>query len=105
LLVNALGSALGGVALGLGSGLPDDIRLILLSGVAGGLTTFSTFSVETVQLVLDGRMRVAGLTVATNLAAGLTATAGAYWLVQIMPSCHSHCSARAARLGCAASPE
>lgn len=81
LLVNAVGSALGGLVLGLGSGLGDDIRLVLLTGVAGGLTTFSTFSVETVQLVFEGRWRVALVNVAANLAVGIAVAAGAYWVV------------------------
>lgn len=81
LLVNTVGSALGGVVLGCGSGLSGDIRMVLLTGVAGGLTTFSTFSVETVQLVLDGRARFAALNIAANLTVGLMVTAAAYWLV------------------------
>lgn len=81
LIVNVVGSALGGVVLGCGSGLSDGVQLILLTGVAGGLTTFSTFSVETVQLVLDGRVRVAALNVGVNLGAGLAVTALTYALV------------------------
>ncbi|HEU4806755.1 MAG TPA: CrcB family protein [Homoserinimonas sp.] len=81
LIVNAVGSALGGAVLGFGSGLSDDIRLVLLTGVAGGLTTFSTFSVETIQLVMDGRARVAVLNIGANLAVGLAVTAVAYALV------------------------
>ncbi len=80
LTVNIVGSALSGVVLGLGAGLDGDLRLILLTGVAGGLTTFSTFSVETIQLVLDGRTRVAALNVAANLSAGLAATSITYML-------------------------
>ena len=81
LVVNVIGSALGGVVLGLGSALPEDAQLVLLTGVAGGLTTFSTFSVETVQLVLDGRTRTAALNVGVNLGAGLAVTALVYALV------------------------
>ena len=81
LVVNVIGSALGGVVLGLGTGLPSEVQLVLLTGVTGGLTTFSTFSVETVQLVLDGRARVAELNVGVNLGAGLAVTAVVYALV------------------------
>ena len=80
LAANVVGSALGGVVLGLGTGLPGDLQLILFTGVAGGLTTFSTFSVESVQLVLDGRSRIAALNVGVNLVAGFAVTALAYWL-------------------------
>lgn len=81
LVVNVIGSALGGAVLALGSTLSADMQLILLTGVAGGLTTFSTFSVETVQLVLDGRGRVALLNVGVNLGAGLAVAALVYALV------------------------
>ena len=80
LVVNVVGSALAGTVLALAAALGDDVTLILLSGVAGGLTTFSTFSVETIQLVLDGRARVAALGVGANLGAGLAVTAAAYAL-------------------------
>ncbi len=75
LAVNVVGSALGGVLLGVASG---DIRLILLSGFCGGLTTFSTFGVETIQLVMDGKWRVAALSVAANLVLGVGAATVAY---------------------------
>lgn len=75
LVVNVLGSAIGGVLLALASG---DVRLILLSGFCGGLTTFSTFGVETIQLVLDGKVRVAALTVAAHLVLGIGAAAVAF---------------------------
>jgi fluoride exporter len=81
LTVNIIGSALAGAVIALGAGLSGDLQLILLTGVAGGLTTFSTFSVETVQLVLDGRARAAALNVALNLGAGLAVTAMSYALV------------------------
>lgn len=75
LLVNVVGSLIGGIVLGLvQSGIiGDDLRLILLSGFAGGLTTFSTLSVETIQLVLLGRWRSAVLSVAANLVLGVAA--------------------------------
>ena len=78
LAVNVIGSALGGVLLGISSG---DIRLILLSGFCGGLTTFSTFGVETIQLVMAGKVRVALLSVSANLVLGIGAAALAYAVV------------------------
>jgi CrcB protein len=78
LVVNVIGSALGGLLLGLASG---DIRLILLGGFCGGLTTFSTFGVETIQLALDGKARVALVSVAANLILGVGAATLAYALV------------------------
>jgi protein CrcB len=80
LVVNVVGSAIAGVVLGLGSALGTDIQLILLTGFAGGLTTFSTFTVETVQLAIDGRARSALASVAANLVLGVGAAALAFAL-------------------------
>jgi CrcB protein len=79
LVVNVAGSAIGGVLLATTSG---DLRLVLLTGFCGGLTTFSTFTVETVQLVLDGKSRVAVLSVAANLVFGFGAAVVGYLLAR-----------------------
>lgn len=86
LLVNTVGSAIGGVILALSAAaaIGDDWRLILLTGFCGGLTTFSTLSVETVQLVLDGRARVAVLNVTLNVAIGLVAASVAFALTSAL---------------------
>ncbi len=83
LVVNVVGSALGGALLGLAEAgaVSADLRLILLTGFCGGLTTFSTFSVETIQLVLDGKGRTAAVSVVTNLALGTLVAALAYLAV------------------------
>lgn len=75
--VNVLGSLLGGVLLGLAQADAVDpaVRTVLFAGFAGGFTTFSTLSVETIQLLQRGRMRAAALSVAGNLVVGLAATA------------------------------
>jgi CrcB protein len=75
LVVNTAGSLIGGVVLGLVStgAVGSDIQLIVLGGLAGGLTTFSTFSVETVQLALERRWRVVAATVGANLVLGVAA--------------------------------
>lgn len=78
LAVNVAGSFIGGLLIGTTTG---DLRLILLTGFCGGLTTFSTFSVETIQFALDGKMRVAVLSVLLNLALGFAAAAAGYALV------------------------
>lgn len=79
LLVNVVASAVGGIALGLAvvGAIDDSIRLVLLSGIAGGLSTFSTWSVESIQLVQAGRWQIALASVAANLVLGIgVATAG-----------------------------
>lgn len=83
LVVNVVGSALSGGLLALAErqGVSAEFFLILVTGLCGGLTTFSTWSVETIQLALEGRMRVAIANVALNLALGLAAAALCYFAV------------------------
>lgn len=71
LVVNVVGSFIAGLALGLP--LDPAWQLIVLSGFCGGLTTFSTLSVETVYLVIAGKHRAAAASVALNLALGVPA--------------------------------
>lgn len=73
LAVNTLGSFIGGLVLGLvtTSAVGPDVQLIAVGGLAGGLTTFSTFSVETVQLALARRWGIVAATVGANLAFGI----------------------------------
>ena len=71
LVVNVVGSFVAGLALGLP--LDPTWQLIILTGFCGGLTTFSTLSVETLQLILDGKRRAAGVSVLLNLVLGLAA--------------------------------
>lgn len=77
LLVNTVASFVAGV------GIHTDARLIVVTGFAGGLSTFSTLSVETIQLWLDGRRRAATASIALNLAAGISAAA-AGWAVGLL---------------------
>jgi len=79
-VVNIVGTAIGAAAAGLAHAhiFSPGLELILLTGVAGGLTTFSTWSVETIGLVQKGRWGVAAANVAANLAVGLAVAAIAY---------------------------
>jgi len=83
LVVNVAGSAIGGAVLALAElgSVSGDIRLVLLTGFCGGLTTFSTFGVETIQLVMDGKARLAALSVLANLVLGIGAAAVAYGMI------------------------
>lgn len=80
LVVNVVGSGVAGAVLGLAVRFDwsSDIRLILLTGLCGGLTTFSTWSVESLQLVDDGKAGIAAASVAGNLALGIGAAAAAF---------------------------
>jgi CrcB protein len=79
LAVNIIGSALIGVAGGLG--LAGELRLLLVTGVLGGFTTFSAFSLET-GLLWERDWRLAVLYVAASLALGLAAFALCYWMTK-----------------------
>ncbi|WP_022888742.1 fluoride efflux transporter CrcB [Agromyces italicus] len=80
LIVNVIGSGVAGALIGLAerAALDGDLRLVLVTGFCGGLTTFSTWSVETVELATGGRWRAAVLNVAVTLVLGLGAAAAAY---------------------------
>jgi CrcB protein len=84
--VNIIGSAIGGVAVGLATTgvISFDLRLILVGGLAGGLTTFSTWSVETIQLLQERKLRTALVSVILNLAIGLAAATAGYLLATLL---------------------
>lgn len=84
LIVNVVGSAVAGVALGLAerAALSADWRLVIVTGFCGGLTTFSTWSVETIELVDGGRWRAAVLNVLVTLVLGFGAAGAGYLLAR-----------------------
>ena len=87
LFINASGSfAIGlGAALALPGGrcrLPHPWSLFLLTGVSGGYTTFSAFSLQTLQLAQAGAWFHAGANVALSLGLCLAAVALGYALGQ-----------------------
>lgn len=80
--VNAVGSLVLGLLAGAAAGgvLPGWVLTLAGTGFCGALTTFSTFSYETVRLAENGQWRSAALNVAGSLAVGLAAV-GAGWAV------------------------
>jgi CrcB protein len=59
LLINVLGSFVIGLVAGMTLtparvGMPPDIRIFLMTGVCGGFTTFSAFSLQTLELLQGG---------------------------------------------------
>ncbi|MET0725789.1 MAG: fluoride efflux transporter CrcB [Leifsonia sp.] len=84
LIANVAGSAVGGAVLGLAerASVTADWQFVIVSGFCGGLTTFSTWSVETIELLDGGRWRAATLNLLLTLALGIGAAAGAYLLAR-----------------------
>jgi CrcB protein len=61
LLINVLGSFVIGVVGGMTLsparvGMPPEIRLFLMTGICGGFTTFSAFSLQTLDLLQAGEL-------------------------------------------------
>jgi CrcB protein len=70
LIVNVLGGILIGLIMELGLTtdlISPNLRLFLTTGIMGGLTTFSTFSYETISLFNDGSYMLGSLNICLNL--------------------------------------
>lgn len=71
---------LGCLAIGFAAGLVDrslvsrTIRILAITGFLGGFTTFSTFSVESLRMLLDGAVVKGLLNIGVNVAGGLLFT-------------------------------
>lgn len=82
LAANVIGCALLGLLAALFQTLdwPRPVKLGLTTGVLGGLTTFSTFAVETLMLFEAGRTGAAALNLGLNLVVGFAAALAGAWL-------------------------
>lgn len=87
LAANLLGGLLVGVAIAWLSrhpGVAPELRLLLITGFLGGLTTFSTFSAEVVSLLGRGEYLWGGVTAAVHLVGSLTLTAVGIGLAHLL---------------------
>jgi len=85
-LVNILGCFLIGILYVLLVARPDprhELRALLIVGVMGGFTTFSSFSLETVTLAMNGHYTSATLNVVISVAACLVGTVAGIALARI----------------------
>ena len=83
LLVNCVGGLLIGAALAHFERVPDELlRLLVVTGFLGGLTTFSAFSVESLLLLQRGHWALAIAHTAAHVLGALACTALGYWAAQ-----------------------
>ena len=87
ILINILGSCLIGALAGLAvQGRvqnPESLRAFAMAGICGGFTTFSSFSLQTLQLLRDGHPLGAAANVAMSVCLCLAATGFGLWLSRV----------------------
>jgi len=85
LSANVLGCFIAGVLgtwlLAKGS-LPVNAQLFLITGIMGGFTTFSAFSLDTLRLAESGQWSLASVNVLANLAGSLLAVFVGWWITK-----------------------
>lgn len=84
--VNILGSLLIGIVFGISEkfNFPLEWKLFLATGILGGFTTFSAFSNETVTLLKEGQLWMAGSYVLSSVILGLLATYTGLSLIKVL---------------------
>ena len=85
LSINAIGSFLIGILMGIAATdgkMQASWQLFLATGLCGGFTTFSAFSIETIQLFQEGRSTLAFMYILTSILFGLIMSWGGYALMR-----------------------
>jgi CrcB protein len=88
LLINVLGSFAIGVVLTLAatrSAISVPWRLLLVTGLLGGFTTFSTFSYETYQLLVEDSLLLASLNILSSVGISLAGVVLGAVLARLLP--------------------
>lgn len=65
--------------------LPNEIRIFVMVGLCGGFTTFSAFSLQTVDLLRAGFAERAVAYILASIILSILACAAGYWLAASMP--------------------
>jgi fluoride exporter len=63
--------------------VPLDARAFVMVGLCGGFTTFSAFSLQTLDLARDGRLLQAGANIVLSVVLCLAAVALGHWLAAL----------------------
>jgi CrcB protein len=86
ILINILGSCLIGWLAGLAvtgrMPLPDQTRAFTMAGICGGFTTFSSFSLQTAELLREGNFGWAALNAVGSVLLCMAATFLGLWLAR-----------------------
>lgn len=64
--------------------MPANMRIFLTTGILGGLTTFSTFSYETISFLADGAYLMGGLNAGLNLFLALFSCWAGKFIAQVL---------------------
>ena len=87
LVVNLLGGYIVGFAVAYfmdATSIPPELRLLIITGFCGGLTTFSAFSADVVSLLQQGQWTIAAAVMAANVVGSIAMTflgiASWHWL-------------------------
>jgi CrcB protein len=83
MIINVVGSAVIGIVAATAlapsrSFLTTDLRIFLMVGVCGGFTTFSSFSLQTFELLREGRMAAAFANILLSVCLCVIVTAAGY---------------------------
>jgi CrcB protein len=63
--------------------VPVEAQAFVIVGLCGGFTTFSAFSLQTLELARDGRLLYAAANIALSVVLCLTAVALGHWLAAL----------------------
>jgi fluoride exporter len=84
LLINIAGSLLIGIVFGLSeksNGISEQIKLFVATGICGGFTTFSAFSVENMQLIKEGNYATAVVYIFASVALCIVAVFAGFKII------------------------
>ena len=76
IFINIAGSFIIGLVIGLSvkeMNFPSSLKLFLATGICGGFTTFSAFSIENVELLQAGKFNLAFLYITASVCLGIAA--------------------------------